>query len=92
LKYFLLLLLLSGALQGCGTITSFAAGPDEVPISAWPLYGGIRTIVLDPGKVYGSDYWMFGPVAWAIIAVDATLSFACDTVLLPVTLPWALLR
>lgn len=82
--------LLSGALQGCGTITSLAGGPDEVPLPAWPLYGGIRTIVSDPGKVYGSDSWKFGLVAWAIIAVDAPLSFAADTLFLPVTVPWAI--
>ena len=86
-----LAILLTMGLAGCGTVTAFVDGPDEVPFRGWPIYGGVRYIFSGPGQVYGSEYWKLGLAAFLIIAVDSTISALCDTILLPVTVPWALL-
>lgn len=80
------------ALAGCGTVTSLARGPDAVPYEGWPIYSGVRSAFLEPGAVYGPEYWKLGIFAWIVIGIDGLISSALDTALLPATLPWAVLR
>jgi uncharacterized protein YceK len=88
----LVLLVMLLALSACGTITGLARGPEDAPFTGWPVYCGVRYTFVDPGKVYGSEYWKAGLFAWIIIAIDTTISAVVDTAFLPFTIPWALVR
>jgi uncharacterized protein YceK len=81
-------LLVAGAAWcgGCGTIITAVNG-DCGPQSIWHVdfgpYSGLRS---------DADWFVAGPPYTFVTVVDMPLSIAADTVLLPISIPWAIDR
>lgn len=81
----LVLLMLTGTTQGCSTINSYTEEHNEI------VYRGTRT-----RKLYDYIFIADGLGETGIVCIgipsgvlDIIFSFVLDTVLLPITIPWA---
>ena len=77
-------------LASCSTVLSFVKDSDQPNM----MYGGTRRLVTAEREkgAYADFWWSFGPIRLIALVIDFPLSVVADTVLLPVTATWTLIK